>query len=101
MLKMFKQVAVDAVKASKPATFLFGTVVSVAPLKIESDIGFTLGNAQLVVCDHLSVKHGTVMIGGSEYETTIDNSLKVNNKVILARVPGGQQFIVLDKVVST
>lgn len=44
-----KRAALEAVEASKPVNVLFGTVVSVSPLKIDVEQKMTLGEKQLIL----------------------------------------------------
>lgn len=82
-LKIIKKAAMDALEASKPSDFCFGTVTSVSPLKIVVEQKMTLGSAQLVLTENIAVK----------------NPLKANDEVILLKKKGGQKYLVLDRVV--
>lgn len=95
LIRLIKQAALDAVKASAPVDFITGTVMSAEPLKVKIDQKITLGTAQLQLTRNV-IKHN-VKINGTEAE--IDNSLKNGDMVILARCQGGQRYVVLDKVV--
>lgn len=95
LLKLIKQAAVDAVNASSPADFVVGVVISTSPLRVKIDQKITLSTAQLQLTRNVS-KH-TLKMNGTD--TEIDNSLISGDKIILARCQGGQQYIVLDKVV--
>ena len=125
-----KNIALNALEASKPSGIFFGTVVSASPLKIQVEQKMTLGSEFLVLStlvqdftvtmtvdhqteaetEHTHVVHDTYTGGGSsdptshlhEYKGTksfrVHLGLKQGEKVILLRVQGGQQFIVLDRV---
>lgn len=43
------------------------------------------------------IDHKHAYIGVKKFK--VSNSLKVNEKVVLARIPGGQKYIVMDRVV--
>jgi hypothetical protein len=125
-----KNIALNALEASKPSGIFFGTVLSASPLKIQVEQKMTLGAEFLVLStlvqdftvnmtidhkteaetEHTHDIHDTYSGGGSsdttihlhDYKGTkafrVHLGLKVGEKVILLRVQGGQQFIVLDRV---
>lgn len=116
----FKQLALEAVKASMPSGVYFGTVISASPLKISVEQKMTLSEKQLVLTRNvtnfkttMTVNHTTEnKSGGSgdasfashnhEYKGTkefiINNALQTGEKVVLIREQGGQKFIVLDRI---
>jgi hypothetical protein len=118
-----QQIATAAMQASGPAGVLFGTVESVAPLKVRVEQKLLLGAAQLIlthsVVDYevsMTVDHTTEEAAGGSgdgaYEAhqhaytgkktfKVHNALKTGDGVILLRLQGGQQFVVLDKAVET
>lgn len=115
-----KTIALNALEASKPSGIFFGTVLSASPLKIQVEQKMTLGAEFLVLSTlvqdftvNMTVDHKTEdKSGGSgeasfashnhDYKGTkafrVHLGLKAGEKVILLRVQGGQQFIVLDRV---
>lgn len=97
---MIKEAAVGVMNAKVLTDIRYGVVVSVSPLKVQIDQKLTLNKVQLkltrAVLDYdveMSVN------GGAKQIYTIYNSLKINDKVIMVRVQGGQQYIVIDKEV--
>lgn len=84
LLTLIKKAAMDAVNASQPSDFCFGKVTSENPLKILVEQKMTLGKAQLVVT-----------------ETVSKASLKVNDEVVLLKKKGGQQYLIIDRVVKS
>ena len=116
----FKQLALEAVKASMPSGVYFGTVISASLLKISVEQKMTLSEKQLVLTRNvtnfkttMTVNHTTEnKSGGSgdasfashnhEYKGTkefiINNALQTGEKVVLIREQGGQKFIVLDRI---
>lgn len=144
LVSSIKKAATEAVEASKPASWMFGTVTSISPLKINVEQKMTLTSAQLVLARnvtdytvYMSVDHVTETSLGSHnhnvgvsvessdtehtYSTSVDEvpvnlehihnysgiksytvhkALKIDEEVILARMGGGQKYIVLDRVVS-
>ena len=82
LLKTVKMAAVEAVEASKPCAVVYGTVKSKVPLTINVDQKITLTSSFLVVTN------------------TVKDILNVGDTVVMLRIQGGQQFLVLDKVVA-
>lgn len=128
LLQLIKQAAKEQVESSKPVAVMIGKVVSTAPLEIQLDQKLRLTEEFLVltkaVVDYsvnMTVNHTTEShthahqyIDDSTTRTTqshthnhayagtkaftIHNKLKVDDHVILLRVQGGQQYVVLDVV---
>jgi hypothetical protein len=89
---LIKQIAIKAVEATNPVNVLFGTVKSVDPLEIEIHQKLKLTKEFLVLTEQLT-----------KYEVdslVIRPGLNKGDKVVLMRVQGGHQFVVLDKVVD-
>jgi len=134
LVEVIKQAALDAVEASKPASVLFGKVVSDSPLKIEIDDRIVLEGPQLILTrnvtdyfvemtvDHMTEDEGdhkhiasikctacggvvTVESAGThkhEYtgrkEFEVHNALVEGDEVLLIQMPGGQRFVVVDRL---
>lgn len=98
LLQIIKQIAMEAVTASKPADFLYGTVTSVSPLKIKIDQKLTLTSAFLVLTSAVKDADVEMIIGGTKQKVTIKNGLNKGEHVILLRKQGGQRYLVLDRV---
>ena len=82
LLQMIKLAAIEAVEATKPCVAVYGTVKSKAPLTINIDQKITLTSSFLVVTN------------------TVKDILNIGDTVVMLRIQGGQQFLVLDKVVE-
>lgn len=80
LINLIKQASLGAVGASNPVAVMFGTVTKANPLEVNVEQRFTLTRDFLVVADKAK-------------------NLVPDDKVILLRVQGGQQYVVLDKVV--
>lgn len=123
ILDTVKKAATEAVESSKPVNMVFGTVTAVNPVEVMVTPSLTLkeGDGVLKLARQVTDYETTItvidwytenMSGGSgdasfashnhplvgEKKVIINNALEVNDKVIMARVQGGQQYIVLDKV---
>lgn len=113
IIPIIKRAAIDAVDSTQPVQFIFGTVVSVSPLKVQVTPKLTLGRGNLSIAGTLAKQTIKVTVSGDTESTdghdhkinvpitiTIDNSLKKGDSVILARIQGGNEYLVLDKVVD-
>lgn len=119
-LNLIKKASTDAVEAGKPINVVFGTVISIAPLKINIEQKLTLGTAQLILARNvtdftvdMTVDHITENrsggAGDAEYAShnhdyvgrksfLVHNGLIVGDEVILVRMQGGQKYVVIDRV---
>lgn len=120
LLEVIKLAATQAVNAGEPSGVAYGTVKAVNPLTIFIDQKTTLDSDFLVltrnVTDYtveMTVDHVTEEAAGGSGESsfeshshaykgiktfTVHNALKVNDKVIMLKAQGGQEYIVLDKI---
>lgn len=112
---------VDEFDTNKDSTnAYFGTVKTIKPLTIELDNKLTLEESYFVMAKHLTdykiecelqtediqnffVQHEgkqevQVQKGLQKGEILLKNALKVGDRLILLRMEGGQQFIVLDRM---
>lgn len=113
-----KKAGVGAVNATMPVNLIFGTVTSDSPLEITTEQKLKLSKEFLVLTRNVTDYELEVSIdmnsesasGGSGYaefashthklkgkKIKVHNKLKVGDKVILARMQGGQDFVVLDR----
>ncbi|RAU98117.1 hypothetical protein DQG13_17645 [Paenibacillus sp. YN15] len=104
MLNAIRQAALTGMEAGKPAAVMFGEVVSGNPLQVNVDQRFTLDADFLILPESLirleldlSHTHGSTGSGLND-PVVIRPGLQAGDKVILLRVQGGQQFLILDKV---
>jgi Protein of unknown function (DUF2577) len=114
--EQIKKVAMDAVTESEPSTFVYGTVISASPLKIQVDQKMILTKEFLVLTKNVMNYEAEVEL---EWETDkeactiehshgikgkkkmiIKNALQTGTKVILIKQQGGQKYLVIDKVMS-
>ncbi len=122
-LETMKKASMDALEASQPADYCFGTVISISPLKIQVEQKLTLSAAQLVLTRNVTdfdifitvhnwltekrsggsnsaayAAHDHQLIG--KKGITVHNALVVGDQVVLMKKKGGQQYLVLDRVVK-
>lgn len=126
LIEIIKKTSKDAAEASQDSDFCYGTVTSASPLKILVEQKMELTAAQLVLTRNVTNFSTTVSIssetpwstenksGGSGEASfashnhsikgtktlTINNALKQGDKVVLLRKKGGQEYLVLDRVVK-
>lgn len=122
ILGLIKQAAKEAIDNSMPADVEYGTVTSLSPLTIMVDQKRIYTEEFLVVTKNLTDFEVDVTVdwitestsGGSGDDSfsshshaitgrksiTIHNGLKVGEKVALLRMAGGQEFLVIDRVVG-
>ena len=110
LLDTIKKASLAAAEATGPLAVMYGEIVTVDPLSVKVDQRFTLTSGFLVVPESLvryeaDLKHKHQYAGSDTSEAltgklVIRYGLQEGDKVILLRVQGGQQYIILDKVVS-
>lgn len=99
-MQLIKKAACDAVEATKPTQFLYGKVTSINPLTVSINQKIVLTSGFLVVPEHLTDHKMTVEFMGAETTYTFKNALQIDDKVVLLQQKGGQQYLLLDKVVD-
>lgn len=119
LLGTVKKAAMDALNASNPTAIMFGTVSSADPLEVIVDQRFTLPADFLIVPEtlihfeidfHHDHEYTDDTGTGSSTKKTkpalpekpivIRRGLEAGDKLLLVRVQGGQQYIILDRVVD-
>lgn len=96
IVQLIKQIAVEAVKAAKPCDYRTGVVTHTNPLEIKISQTLTLDEDFLDLSRN--VTNFETKINGQI--TTVENELKVGEKVLMIRKSGGQKYAVIDRVVS-
>lgn len=117
LLQLIQKIAVNAVKEAKPCDYTVGTVVSEKPLKIKVSQALTLEEEFLHLArnvtdfeteftlDQIDIYHVTrtdppTATWADRQKITIHNALKTGEKVLMIRKSGGQDFVVIDRVVT-
>lgn len=99
LLNLIKKAANEANEASKPMQVCYGKVISANPLKISLDQRLTLSKAQLVLTKNVTnYETDAQFLGEEKKKITIYNALKDGDDVILFRMQGGQQYVVVDRL---
>ena len=115
LVRLIKQAAAEAVAAQKPADIRYGTVTGAEPLEILLEQRLTLGAAQLVLPQEMTDREveieaqlETGEAGGDAHTHALSGrmklkllgGLKAGEHVLLLRVPGGQKYIVMGRVMA-
>lgn len=125
LVKVIKQIAIDAVNNEKISDLRYGTVISESPLKVQVTNQFVIPESMLIVPQHLtdyeieatiapdyiwktrekSGGTGETSYASHDHDIIIDklkfkvhNKLKTGDKVSLMRQQGGQFYLVVDRL---
>jgi hypothetical protein len=101
MIEVIKKAALDAVKASSPTAIVYGTVVSINPLKINIEQKLTLDSDHLLLTDNVRDYSTEIKLdnGGASQNYTVQNSLKKDEQVLLLQLQGGQKYVIMNRLV--
>ena len=111
LIDIVKRAALDAIHNEQMCDLRYGTVVSTNPLRVQITNLLTVPSSLLVVPEHLT-DHKVSVTMNLETETsedhahalsgtktiTINNALKIGDKVALLRKQGGQSYFILDRI---
>ena len=109
LLDVIKAAGVQAVNADNPVSILFGTVITVEPLSVQIDQRLTLPQEVLIIPEHMTRyevdlshfhTHPDGSTGNSLGVLVIREGIQLRDKLILLRVQGGQEYLVVGKEVS-
>ncbi|WP_171056381.1 DUF2577 domain-containing protein [Paenibacillus sinopodophylli] len=98
LLDAIKKAGVAAHAAGNPMAVMVGTVIKINPLEVNVDQRFTLSEDFLIVPESLTRFEAILP---SSDKLLIRSGLEAGDTVLMLRVQGGQQFVMLDKVVSS
>ncbi|HBF4337410.1 UNVERIFIED_CONTAM: hypothetical protein C3P01_19235 [Clostridioides difficile] len=82
LLQIIKKAAMDAVETSNPMRVVFGTIESVSPLKVKIEQKLSIDAFFLIQTD--------------TFKRYTDK--KIGDKLVLIRMQGGQQYLILDRM---
>ncbi|WP_175598064.1 DUF2577 domain-containing protein [Paenibacillus luteus] len=97
LLDSIKKAGAAAHAAGNPMAVMIGKVTKINPLEVNVDQRFTLTEDFLIVPESLT--RFEAVLPSSE-KLLIRSGLEAGDAVLMLRVQGGQQFVVLDKVVK-
>ena len=98
LLETIKTAAIDAVNSTKPVEIVL--VLSTQPLKIELEQKLSLSEAFVIVPEELTNRTVKIMINDMEEEIEIKNALQPGDKLALAKIQGGQKYLVISRLVN-
>lgn len=96
LIDSFKKIAANTADAADPVAVLFGTVIRTDPLAVSVDQRFELSEDFLIQTEATSELKVTI----NGVDQVVRRGLQSNDKVVLLRAQGGQQYVVLDRVVT-
>lgn len=99
-VELIKRIAVEAVEAGKPAGIYTGTVSSTNPLKVSLSQKITLEDDMLILPRHLTDYNVDMTVNGYRQSYIVHNKLKSGDVVVLVRAQEGQEYLIIDRVVS-
>lgn len=100
LLETIKTAAIDAVNSTKPVEIVLGIVLSTQPLKIELEQKLSLSEAFVIVPEELTDRTVKIIIDGEEKEIEIKNALQTGDKLALAKIQGGQKYLIISRLVN-
>lgn len=100
LLETIKTAAIDAINSTKPVEIVLGIVLSTQPLKIELEQKLLLSDAFVIVPEELTNRKVKIMINDMEEEIEIKNALQAGDKLALAKIQGGQKYLIISRLVN-
>lgn len=111
LVELMQKISADTQRAGQPTDIVYGKVINVSPVSIMIDQKTILTSDFLILTKSVT-KHQVDMNFSCNTEdeeghshkinfssqVTINNQLKTNDKVIMIKQAGGQNYIVLDKI---
>lgn len=94
LIDSIKRAALDAVAASSPVAIVFGEVTAASPLCIVIEQKQTLEDELIL---SRNVTNFSVKTEAGEV-LNINNALQYGDNVILFKLPGGQRYLVIDRL---
>ena len=101
LIEVMKQVAVNAVESAKPVNVRTGKILSLSPFQVQ------LSQEELFGKEFFIALHGPAQCGGACHKSCTETDpnkcpalWNVGDELILLRLQGGQQFLILGKKVA-
>lgn len=98
LLDVVKRSALEVIANAQICDIRYGTVVSTSPLRVQITNQLTIPSSLLVTPKRLTNQSVSVTLDGETKTMTINNALKVGDKVALLRKQGGQSYFILDRI---
>ena len=100
LVELFKEIALKTVESTKPTGIVYGNVISKKPLKINIEQKLTLEDEDIILTRNITEYKLNITIDGMRKEITVHNELEIGDKVSLVQIQGGQEYVVLDRVIE-
>ncbi|MFN2745836.1 MULTISPECIES: DUF2577 domain-containing protein [Bacillus] len=95
-----KELALGAVHYESPVDIMPAEVISASPLKLKlrDHEKLVIPSDLLVVARHLTDHTMQIRVDGEEKTIRFYNQLHEGDRVMIAAMPGGQSFFVIDRI---
>ncbi len=100
LVQLIKKIAMDAVRSAKMSDYKIGTVSGVSPLIIRMSNDLEIDEDFLHLSRNVTDYEVEIKSGDVIQRRTVRNSLKAGEKVLMLRKSGGQEYIIIDRVVN-
>ena len=95
---VLQQLTQEAVKGMKMADMATGTVVSAAPLSVQTETTLPPIPSKALVLTESVIERIVQLKGGEGGTVVVHEGLKTGDKVLMLRVQNGQKYIVLSRI---
>ncbi len=100
LVQLIKRIAVEAVNAGNPCDYQIGTVIKTNPLEVKVSNSIILEEAFLHLARNVTDYEVEMELDGAARKCQIKNGLRKGDRILMIRKAGGQEFAVIDRVVS-
>lgn len=97
-VKTIREISIQVINSLKPAKIMYGKVKNINPFEIFIDQRFNLTEDFLIIPKHLRSEYNIRDYDGRKI--SVDNSIKIGDKVAVIRDYGGQQFLIMGVIDS-
>ncbi|EID42851.1 DUF2577 domain-containing protein [Parageobacillus thermoglucosidasius] len=104
MIQTIKKIALEAVQAESPLRLVEATVVSPPPdiqIRLKGNPKLLIPSDIISIAEHLTKHKRQIRVnGGTVQEYEFVDELKMNDRVMVAIIQGGQSFFIIDRIVG-
>ena len=98
LIGVIQQIVQNSIRAMKLTDKVTGTVLSVNPLSVQTDINMPpLPAAAILLTDAVKEKVAPVQVGDGG-SVMVSEDLKPGDRVLMLQVQHGQQYIILSRI---
>lgn len=98
LISVLQQINQDGMDAQKPADIAYGTVLSVSPLSVQTNVNMPPIPAAALVLTDCVVRREAEVQGGEGGKVVINEGLAEGDRVVMLRLSKGQVYVILSKV---